>query len=239
MHLHDFALVVVAFFSEILGTLSGFGSSTFFVPAASFFESFRLVLALTALLHVFGNFSKILLFRKHFRLDLFLRLFLPSVLLTGVGAALSKYVATPLLLKALGVTLMLLPLLLLWAKAREGRLPKYSGMLLIAVSGFSTGLLGTGGALRGLALTALRIEKNSFVSLSAAIDMGGDLVRTTIYLAQGYMDWQQWMYIPLLGLAGFLGSLVGKRLLAKLNQSQFEKLVAVFVFVSGAAMVFS
>lgn len=59
---HDFLLTFLAFISEAIGTLSGFGSSTFFVPLAILVESFTFVLALTAILHCFGNLSKILLF---------------------------------------------------------------------------------------------------------------------------------------------------------------------------------
>jgi uncharacterized membrane protein YfcA len=128
--------------------------------------------------------------------------------------------------------------MLILAKPYLASLPQSFGMVLSGISGFSTGLIGTGGALRGLALASLRIEKNSFISLSSSIDIGGDILRAIIYLANGYMDWQQWLYIPFLGIAALLGSLAGKKIISKLSQAQFEKIVAVFVFASGFAMTF-
>ena len=52
MQWHDIGLGFLAFISETVGTVSGFGSSTFFVPMAVFLESFHMVLALTAILHI-------------------------------------------------------------------------------------------------------------------------------------------------------------------------------------------
>ncbi len=115
--------------------------------------------------------------------------------------------------------------------------PKWVAILLSALSGFSTGFVGTGGALRGMSLAALQLPKNAFVVLSSAIDIGGDALRAVIYLDHGYMDWNQWFYIPLLAMGSFVGARLGKFLLNRMNQLQFEKVVAVFIFLSGAAML--
>jgi uncharacterized protein len=242
---HDLALVIIGFFSELLGTLSGFGSSTFFVPAALFFEKLQFVLALTALLHCFGNVSKLVLFKVQIDRALFLKLAVPSVFLTGLGAVLSKFAPVDLLQRFLGVVLVVLSLLALLRSLRLRNLrdgkPERAhaalGIVLTAASGFCTGLIGTGGAIRGLALSFLRLEKNSFVSLSAAIDLGGDVTRAGIYLYNGYLDLSQWFYLPLLGVAAALGAWCGRKILSRFSQTQFEKTVAVFVFLSGVAMI--
>lgn len=239
MYFHDLLLGLLSFCSEVLGTLSGFGSSTFFIPAASFFESFRLVLVLTGLLHCFSNLSKIALFRKSMKWSLLFKLGIPSVLFTALGAALSNKIQVELIKKLLGVALIVIPSLKWAGVLKKNKISMTSGIALLAASGFLTGLVGTGGALRGLALSALQIEMHSFVLLSAAIDLGGDLIRTTIYLSNGYMDWQQWFYLPLLIAGAFAGSYVGKQILKRMNQSQFETIVGVFVFFSGLALLFS
>jgi uncharacterized membrane protein YfcA len=237
MHFHDLILSVIAFVSEILGTLSGFGSSTFFVPIALFVESFKFVLALTAILHCFGNFSKIVLFRNNFRFVTFFKLAVPSVIFTGIGALLTTKLSSEFLVRSLGIALMIFSIWSLFAKRRIQRLPNWAAVCLISISGFCTGLVGTGGAIRGLALTALQLPKNSFVAISSAIDMGGDLLRAIIYIKNGYMDWTQWFYLPFLGIAAFAGASVGKKVLNHINQNQFEKLVTAFIFLSGLMMV--
>ena len=237
MQWHDLFLSLVAFVSELLGTLSGFGSSTFFMPIGVLIEKFNFILALTAMLHVFGNVAKLVLFRKSFDFGLFLKLALPSMILAGGGAQLNRYVAFESLKIYLGIFIMLLAVLFFIRRNIIARLSVGKAAAAIGVSGFVTGLLGTGGALRGIALAGLQLEKNSFVALSAGIDVGGDVIRAVIYLKNGYFDWSHWFYIPILLIAAYLGSTGGKFLLSKINQAQFEKVVMVFVFISGLVLI--
>lgn len=238
MQLHDFALGIAAFCSEFLGTLSGFGSSTFFVPTAILFEKFQLVLALTAILHCFGNASKIFLFGQNFEFKIFLRLALPSILFTIVGALLVNYLPIRIFEIGLGLVLVSVSGIFLFCGLEIQKMPTWFAIILSGISGFSTGLVGTGGAIRGIALASLKIEKNSFVALSSAIDFGGDFSRMVIYLKSGFMDWTQWFYLPILAVASFLGAKIGKRYLASINHARFERIVALFIFIAGLLMLF-
>lgn len=238
MDYHDFAIVLSALVSEILGTLSGFGSSSFFVPIALQIENFKFVLALTAILHCFGNFFKILLFRKDFLWAHFYQLAIPSVFMTGLGALMTVTFSTNLMTQILGAFLILFSIYSLFIKKRTLILPKWLSIFFSALSGFLTGFVGTGGALRGLALSALQLPKSSFVALSSSIDIGGDLLRAFIYLKSGYMDWNQWFYLPLLAIAAFTGARIGKKILGRINQNLFEKIVSVFILLSGIGMFF-
>jgi uncharacterized membrane protein YfcA len=80
---------LIAFLSEIVGTVAGFGSSVFFVPLAGFFFDFHQVLALTSILHVFSNAAKLVFFGKHTRFRLLILIGLPSVAAVIAGAYLS------------------------------------------------------------------------------------------------------------------------------------------------------
>ena len=71
---------LIAFLSEVIGTIAGFGSSVFFVPLAGFLFGFHEVLALTSILHVFSNTAKLVLFGRHVKLRLLLLLGIPSIL---------------------------------------------------------------------------------------------------------------------------------------------------------------
>lgn len=238
MQLHDLILFGIAGVSEFLGTLSGFGSSTFFVPTALLVESFQFILALTAILHCFGNLFRLVLFRKNFEWRFFLILAIPSLVFTGLGAVLTNFFSADTAKTTLGVVLVFLAVLTVLRDKKKNLLPRWVGIVLSAASGVSTGFVGTGGAIRGLALSSLNIPKNSFVALSSGIDVGGDFIRAAIYLKNGYMDWSQWFYIPLLGMAAFVGARAGQVLLSRINQAQFDKIVAIFVFLSGLLMIF-
>lgn len=238
MSWHDLLFAFSGFVSEILGTLSGFGSSTFFVPIAQMLESFHLVLVLTSFLHSFGNISRIFYFRRYFKKELFFKFAIPFIIFSGLGALLTSFVPVVVLTRVLGFALILISLLFFVKKSKTpNKYVQRFNIPLMALSGFSTGLIGTGGAIRGVALASLHIEKNLFIALSSSVDLGGDLLRLSIYLWQGFMDWSQWYYIPLLAVAAWAGAKVGSRLIARVPQELFLKIVTVFVFISGVGLL--
>jgi uncharacterized membrane protein YfcA len=228
---------LIALLSEIVGTVAGFGSSVFFVPLASFFFDFHQVLALTSILHVSSNAAKLLFFGKHVRFGLLLLLGVPSV----VGVILGAYLSTKLELKldelVLGLFLIGFSLFLLWNPKAKIAATKFNAISAGGVAGFMAGLIGTGGALRGLALAAFDLNKGVFVATSAGIDSGVDLSRMIIYLRNGYLEANSIAYIIGLLLIAFIGSHIGKIALDRIDQKYFRKLVLGFVLVIGIITV--
>ena len=234
---HEIALLVAAFASELLGTVGGFGSSTFFVPLANLFEGVRVVLAVTALLHVFGNAAKLALFGRYIDRSLLLLFCVPATLMTALGAWLTDKVPTADLELALGAMLVLLSTVFLVAPRLRVPTTKRAVVSASALSGFLTGLVGTGGAIRGLTLAGFQIEKNVFVATSAAIDLPGDLVRGAIYLQKGYLDRSHFFYIPLLLVVAYAGTKVGERLLRRFSEKTFRTIVLTLILSVGLLTV--
>ena len=83
---------ILALLAEILGTLSGFGSSILFVPLASLFLDFKIVLGITAVFHVFSNLSKLVLFQKSIEKNIAFKLGIPAVISVFLGALLIEYI---------------------------------------------------------------------------------------------------------------------------------------------------
>lgn len=224
---------LLAFLSEVVGTVAGFGSSVFFVPLASFFFEFHQVLALTSLLHVFSNAAKLVLFGKHVRFRLLFLLGTPSV----AGVILGAYLSTKLTFKfdelILGLFLIAFSLFLLWNPKAKIFPTNLNAISAGGVAGFMAGLIGTGGALRGLALAAFDLEKRVFVATSAGIDSGVDFSRMIIYLRNGFLAPNSIGYIVGLLVIAFIGSYAGKLALGHIDQKYFRKMVLGCVLVIG------
>lgn len=224
---------LVAFLSEVVGTTAGFGSSVFFVPLASFFFGFHQVLALTSILHVFSNTAKLILFGKHVRLRLLLLLGVPSVAAVIAGA----YLSTKLTFKfdelILGIFLIGFSVFLLCKPSARIPATNFNAISAGGIAGFLAGLIGTGGALRGLALAAFNLEKGVFVATSAGIDSGVDFSRMVIYLRNGYLAPNSFVYVTGLLVVAFAGSYVGKVALGYIDQKYFRHIVLAFVLLIG------
>jgi uncharacterized membrane protein YfcA len=224
---------LIALLSEVVGTVAGFGSSVFFVPLAGLFFDFHQVLVLTSILHVFSNAAKLLFFGKDVRFRLLVLLGLPSVAAVILGAYLSTKLEFKFDELILGGFLIVFSIFFFWKPTARISRTKFSAISAGGVAGFLAGLIGTGGALRGLALAAFDLEKGVFVATSAGIDSGVDLSRMIIYLRNGYLAPNSLGYIAGLLLIAFVGSYLGKITLRKIQQRHFRKIVLGFVFVIG------
>lgn len=162
--------LLLALVAEIIGTIGGFGSSVFFVPIASFFFDFQSVLGLTAIFHLSSNISKIALFRKGLDKKLLLTIGLPSVVFVIIGGVLSNYLKTSILELLLGIFLIVFSLLFLIKKNLIIKPELKESIIGGSLSGFTAGLLGTGGAIRGITMAAFNLEKSAFIATSAAIN---------------------------------------------------------------------
>ncbi len=209
--------------AEVLGTLSGFGSSVFVVPVANFYFDFHDVLGLVALFHLLSNLAKISLFKDGIDKQLFLSVGVPSILFVLVGSILSKYFNPEILKGLLGVLLVTIGMaLMLLNNVSFDKRNKKAAFIGGGISGLSAGLLGTGGAIRGLTLNAFNIEKNVFVATSALIDLGVDFSRTLVYAYNGFIQKELLYYVPVFLVISYVGTYVGKIILRRISQKEFK-----------------
>ena len=91
------------------------------------------------------------------------------------------------------------------------------------LSGFSAGILGTGGAIRGITMAAFKMSKDKFIATSAVIDLGVDFSRTIVYWFNGFIKTDLLYLVPILIVVSILGTWIGKRILQHISQEQFLK----------------
>ncbi|MBF4983095.1 sulfite exporter TauE/SafE family protein [Nonlabens mediterrranea] len=231
--------LILALLAEVLGTVGGFGSSVFFVPVANFYFDFQSVLGITALFHLSSNVTKIAFFRKGLDKRLLFYLGIPAIIFVSIGAFLSKYINPSMLGLILGVFLIVLSLIFLIFKNLVVKDSNKNAITGGVLSGLSAGLLGTGGAIRGITMAAFKMDKATFIATSAAIDFGVDASRAVIYYYNGYMHYDHLYIAGLLLIVAILGTWIGKRILAYFSQEQFRTLVLVLILIIGIASVFS
>jgi uncharacterized membrane protein YfcA len=225
--------IILAIISEILGTVGGFGSSVYFVPLANFFLDFQSVLGITALFHLSSNITKIALFRKGFDKKIVLKLGIPAVLFVSIGAYFSSYFNPIILTYILGAFLVGLSLLFLIFKKLKVKGTTKNAIVGGSLSGLSAGLLGTGGAIRGLTLAAFKMNKEKFIATSAIIDLGVDFSRSVIYYFNGYMKYEHIYLVLILVAVSIIGTWIGKKILNKVSQEQFRSFVLLLILGIG------
>jgi len=229
----NYIFLFLALLAEIIGTVGGFGSSVFFVPIGNFYFDFHSVLGLTAIFHLSSNMSKIVLFKQGIDKKLLVNIGIPSVLFVIIGGLLSKILDGNILEFLLAIFLIGLSLLFLIKKELIVSPNKKNAITGGILSGFSAGLLGTGGAIRGLTMAAFNLEKSVFIATSAFIDFFIDFTRTFVYFFNGYIHQHDLIYLPFLILIGILGTYIGKRILNFVPQDIFKKISLILILLIG------
>ncbi|GGA84945.1 hypothetical protein GCM10008015_27180 [Flavobacterium palustre] len=219
--------------AEILGTVGGFGSSLFFVPIASYFLDFHSVLGITALFHVSSNISKIAFFRKGFDKKLLIYIGIPAVIFVITGAFISRFINPKTLEIALAIFLIGTSLVFLFFKNLSIKPTITNSVLGGTFSGLIAGLLGTGGAIRGMTLAAYNLKMEVFIATSAIIDLAIDSSRSIVYSYNGYVHRHDLYLIPILLLVSIVGTFIGKKILDRISEAQFKSIVLVLILITG------
>ncbi len=227
-----YLFVILALISEIIGTISGFGSSILFVPVASMFFDFKTVLGITAVFHVFSNLSKIALFRQGVNKEISIKLGIPAVIFVLIGAWLTSYIPLLEMELFMNITLIGLSLFLLYNFNKSIAQTNTNLYLGGIFSGFLAGLVGTGGAIRGITLAAFQLPKDIFIATSALIDLGVDAGRAIVYISNGYFEKEYIVLIPALMLISILGSYLGKLVLKHTSELVFRYIVLVIIIIT-------
>lgn len=225
--------ILLSLLAEILGTIGGFGSSVYFVPLANFFIDFKSVLGITAIFHLSSNISKLALFQKGLNKRLLFTIGVPAVIMVVAGSIISKYLDEKILRISFAIFIMATSLLLLIFRNMQVNPSTRNAIAGGGLSGFLAGVLGTGGAVRGITMVAFNIEKEQFIATSAAIDFGVDFSRSVVYFFNGYMHAEHITYMAVLLVIGFAGTWIGKKILAHISQERFKSIVLILLLAIG------
>jgi uncharacterized membrane protein YfcA len=226
---------LLALVAEIIGTISGFGSSVFFVPVAAYFFDFHSVLGITAIFHVFSNLSKIYFFKRGVNWKIVLYLGIPAIIFVSFGAYLSKFFDSTLLELILAIFLIGFSILFLIAQNVIIQPTHTNSIIGGSISGFVAGLLGTGGTIRGMTLAAFNLNKDVFIATSALIDFGVDLSRGIVYFSNGYMHWHDMKFVLILIAVSIVGTYIGKKVLDRVSETTFKRIVLFVILGIGIA----
>lgn len=228
-------IVIIA---SCIGTMTGFGTSTIMVPIVLLFYSVPQTLLFVGIIHWFGNIWKLILFKKGFQWRLILSFGVPGIAATFLGASLMFNISTAVLSRILGSFLIIYVIYLFAKSSFKIKQSLFAGACGGALSGFLAGLFGMGGAVRGLFLTSFDLPKAVYIATAGAIALIIDTTRLTTYFAKGarlptLLLWGLPIFIP----ASFIGAKIAQRIVDKIPQEHFRKVVAVFLFLAGIKLL--
>lgn len=234
----DAVIAIVSIVAGAIAAMTGFGIGSLLTPILALSVDTRVAVAAVAVPHVVGTAVRFWLLRGHVNRRVLLGFGLTSAAGGLAGAALYQVTS--------GRSLNLVfALLLLFAATSEvtglARRMRFRGWIAWpagALSGLLGGLVGNQGGIRSAALMGFGLPKEQFVGTATAIALFVDGARLPFYLASQHAHMLSlWRWIAVAAVGVTIGTLLGSRLLARVPEIWFRRVLALTLAVLGTAML--
>jgi uncharacterized membrane protein YfcA len=234
------SFVVVAAFAVRGG--AGFGGGVVAVPLLVVALPLQLVVPVMTALNFMVAMGHGVRHRHAIQWRDLVRLMPFALLGVALGLYLFKVVDARPLSRALGVFVIVYALYVLAAAGRLPQVPERWMKPLAAAMGASAGLAGTlfGGAagpLFVIYLNARRLAKDEFRATITAIMVCMSVTRLAGYAGLGFLDFSGLKYLAAAIPLMWLGGHIGERLVRRIDQRRFERVLAGVLILGGAVLV--
>jgi len=231
-------LFVASIASGVIAAISGFGIGSVLTPVVSTNLDTKLAVAIVSIPHFIGTLVRFIRLRQFVDRSVALTFGIASVTGGLGGALVNAYASGSLLGYVFGALLVLAGLsgITGFAERMELQGPwRWIGGFVSAAFG---GLVGNQGGIRSAAMLGFDLSKESFVATATAIALVVDGARMPVYFATQYDRILQYWTIFLIAAAGVVaGTLVGTRLLDRIPERAFQRVVSLLVLGLGIFML--
>ena len=229
---------ITAFFAAILGTVAAFGISSILLPVALNVFDFETALVLVSLFHISGNIGRISFFSRKPDKKLIIFFGIPAVLSTFVGASFAGIMDEAFLKLVVGLVLVIYSGLGLLKHILRFKTSKINSIVGGSVYGFLSGLVGTGGPLRGAILLGFGLERELYIATSGVISFMIDLTRIPVYLWKGFLTPEFYVYLPFLLIVALAGAYTSKVVVKKIPVEKFTGIVQASILIVSLKLVY-
>ncbi len=221
-----------------IAAVTGFGIGSLMTPVLGIATGTKLAVAAVAIPHAVGTAQRFWILRRHVDRRVLVGFGIASAVGGLAGALLHTWIESRALGVVFGALLMLAALAELTGWMRRVRWGRGAAWTAGVASGALGGLVGNQGGIRSAAMLGFEVPKESFVATATAIGLCVDAARLPVYLVtQGHELARLGPLIALGCAAVIAGTWLGVRLLARVPEQAFRRVVAVLLAVLGVTMI--
>jgi uncharacterized membrane protein YfcA len=221
-----------------VASIVGFGIGSLLTPALALETGIKLAVVVVAVPHALGTAVRLWSLRAHVNRDVLLRFGIASAIGGLTGALLHAWAGGVLLTAVFGVLLIFAGLAELLGWAQRVQLHGAAALSAGGLSGLLGGMVGNQGGIRSAALLGFDLPREAFVATATAIALIVDAARLPIYLwTDGTRMLPLWPAIALMALGVVLGTLLGRKVLGRIPQPVFRRIVGGVVLLLGLYML--
>ncbi len=231
-------VLCVAVIAGGIAAISGFGIGSLLTPILAVRYGTKVAVAIVSIPHLVGTTARFVGLRKHVDRRVFLNFGILSAAGGLVGALLNAHANSPALAIVFGCLLVFAGSSGLTGFVDRMHFGRRMAWIAGTLSGFFGGLVGNQGGIRSAALLGCDIRKEALVATATAIALIVDGARMPVYLTTETKSiLGAWPVIIVAILGVLLGTFWGVRLLRRIEERTFRKLLYSLVLVLGIYML--
>ena len=234
----DALITIAAIIAGGIASIAGFGIGSILTPLLAVSVGTKLAVAAVSVPHLVATALRFFLIREHVDKRVFLSFGLTSAVGGLLGALLHTRFSSPALSYILGALLVFAGVMGITGWAQRLRFEGAAAWIAGALSGVFGGLVGNQGGIRSAAMLGMRVSKESFVATATAIALLVDAARMPVYaVMQTKQVLEIWPLLLLATIGVIVGTIAGERVLRRIPQSIFRRLVSIIILVLGISML--
>jgi len=231
-------IVIAAIAAGATASVAGFGIGSILTPLIAFRYGMKTAVSVAAVPHVLATLIRFWQLRTPVDRRALYGFGLANALGALIGALVHTRVTSPFLTVLLGALLICAGVLGVTGFSEKLRLGRRTSWVLGALSGAFGGLVGNQGGIRSAAMLELDLDRDAFVATATAIALGVDAVRLPVYLVIGWRQLLKAWPAILSATAGVIfGTLLGVRVLRRIPEPIFRKIVSLILLVIGVGLL--
>ncbi len=233
------AALLVGLLAGAIAAVAGFGIGSLLTPLFALRMETRLAVAAVSCAHLAGTALRFWLLRRHIDRSVLLAFGLTSAAGGLAGALLHSWAENIILTIVFGVLLLFAGVSGLTGLATRLRFSGWMSWAAGALSGLFGGLVGNQGGIRSAAMLGFNLPKHAFVATATAIALIVDGARLPVYLVtQGSALATLWPLILVATVGVLAGTLLGGRILTKIDERVFRRVVSGIITILGVAVLY-
>ena len=234
----DALAFAIALLAGSIASVAGFGIGSILTPFLGLQIGVKLAVAAVSIPHVIGTAIRYWTLRHRLDRHVLMTFGLMSAIGGLAGALLHVYATAPALRIVFASILIFAGLGGVTGFTDRIRFGRVGAWTAGGVSGLLGGLIGNQGGIRAAAMLALEVEKDAFVATATAIALIVDGVRMPVYLVhEGRAIANVWPLIAITTLGVVIGTLLGRRLLGRIPERHFRRVVSGVILALGVGML--
>jgi uncharacterized protein len=221
-----------------IASVAGLGIGSILTPLLAIRVGTKLAVAAVSLPHLVATALRFVRIGEHVDKRVFVNFGITSAVGGLLGALLHARFSSGVLSYVLGALLVFAGTTGIMGLSKRMRFEGPAAWVAGALSGAFGGLVGNQGGIRSASMLGMGVSKESFVATATAIALVVDIARMRVYaVLQGRQVLDIWPVLSLAIIGVALGTLVGERILRRIPEPLFRRVVSVIIFALGVALL--